>query len=480
MGAMKYRLLCSQVLLMLSAILLVGCGSSDSLDRILKRGELIVVSRNGPTTFYEDKGGPAGFEYALSSMFAEQLGVRLRMEARHNIADILQSVRRGQADMAAAGLSITPMRQLEFQFSQPYADIQTQVIYVSGTFRPRKIEDLYNSRLVVLANSSHAEALRDIQAQHPDLHWQNIDNAEPTDLLDMVTSGAATYALIDSNEFVANRGFYPKLRTGFNIAPDAQLAWLFTGSDSNDRLLERVDTFIEGIQADGTLEQLKEQHFGHAWGVAQVDSQTFSRRVRNRLPKYEALLRTIAQEYQLDWHLLAAISYQESHWNPRARSATGVRGLMMLTSTTALEMNVSNRLDPTQSLRGGARYFKKIKRLLPSDIEEPDRTWFALAAYNIGRGHLEDARVITERQGGNPHLWVDVKQRLPLLQKSKYYRRTRHGYARGSEPVTYVKNIRHYYNILAWRDISKNSPPAPVIVDQHLPEILKTSRLSAL
>ncbi len=477
---MKYRLLCSQVLLTLSASLFMGCGSSDSLDRVLKRGELIVVSRNGPATFYEDKGGPAGFEYALSNMFAEKLGVRLRMEARHNIADILQSVRRGQADMAAAGLSITPMRMLEFRFSRPYADIQTQVIYVGGTFRPRKIEDLYNSRLVVLAHSSHAEALRDIQTEHPDLQWQEIDNAEPPDLLDMVTSGAASYSLIDSNEFVANRGFYPKLRIGFNIAPDAQLAWLFPGDEANNRLLEKVDAFFEKIQADGTLEQLKEQHFGHAWGVAQVDSQTFSRRMRNRLPKYENLLRTIADEYQLDWHLLAAISYQESHWNPRARSPTGVRGLMMLTSTTALEMNVSNRLDATQSLRGGARYFKKIKRLLPTDIEDPDRTWFALAAYNIGRGHLEDARVITERQGGDPDLWADVKKRLPLLQKSTYYRRTRHGYARGSEPVTYVKNIRHYYNILAWQDISKNSPPAPIVVDQHLPEILKTSRLSAL
>jgi membrane-bound lytic murein transglycosylase F len=198
------------------------------------------------------------------------------------------------------------------------------------------------------------------------------------------------------------------------------------------------------------------------------------------LPKYEELVRSVAEEYQLDWQLLAAISYQESHWNPYARSPTGVRGMMMLTSNTAGEMNVENRLDPVQSLRGGARYFKKVKRLLPGDIIEPDRTWFALAAYNIGRGHLEDARVITERQGGDPDRWVDVKERLPLLQKSKYYRSTRHGYARGSEPVTYVKNIRHYYNILAWQDINKHRPLAPIVVEDYVPEVLKTSRLSGL
>ena len=152
----------------------------------------------------------------------------------------------------------------------------------------------------------------------------------------------------------------------------------------------------------------------------------------------------------------------------------------MLTLNTAREMGVENRLDSLQSLRGGARYLKKIKRLLPNDIAEPDRTWFTLAAYNIGRGHLEDARVLTEQQGGDPHLWADLKARLPLLQKSQYYRSTRHGYARGSEPVTYVKNIRHYYGILAWRDINKNQPLPPIETEQYVPAMLKATDLSAL
>lgn len=477
---MKYWRLCSLAVLALPVTLLLACSNPDSLDRIIQRGELTVISRNGPATYYEAKGGPAGFEYALSSQFAEELGVRLRVDVRYNIGDILHSVRRGQADFAAAGLTITPQRQTEFHFSLPYTDIQSQVIYVTGTRRPRKIEDLYLSRLVILANSSHAEVLRKLQPDHPDLSWEEISDADASDLMDMVTSGAATFALLDSNEFVANRSFFPKLRVGFNIPPEGQLAWLFPADNRSTRLREKVNAFITRIHKDGSLEKLKEQHFGHAWDVTQVDSQTFSRRMRNRLPSYQPLIREVADEYKIDWHLLAAISYQESHWNPYARSPTGVRGLMMLTSNTATEMGVDNRLDPTQSLRGGARYFKKTKRLLPADIAEPDRTWFALAAYNIGRGHLEDARIITERQGGDPHLWADVKLRLPLLQRSKYYRQTRHGYARGSEPVTYVKNIRHYYNILAWQDISKNSPPVPVSVDELLPEILQRSRLSAL
>ena len=154
--------------------------------------------------------------------------------------------------------------------------------------------------------------------------------------------------------------------------------------------------------------------------------------------------------------------------------------MMMLTLPTAREMGVKDRLDPLQSLRGGARYLKNIKRRLPQRITEPDLTWFALAAYNIGMGHLEDARVITQRRGGNPDVWADVNQRLPLLQQSKYYESVRHGYARGSEPVNYVKNIQHYYNILQLHDIARNKPLPPVQTDDYLPAPVRGGKFTAL
>ena len=202
---------------------------------------------------------------------------------------------------------------------------------------------------------------------------------------------------------------------------------------------------------------------------------TFSRRLKTRLPKWEESLRAAAKEQGLDWKLLAAISYQESHWNPRAKSPTGVRGLMMLTLTTAREMGVKNRLDPQQSIRGGARYFKKTFNRIPDSVVGQDRLWMALAAYNVGMGHLEDARVLTQREGGDPNLWADVEQRLPLLAKRKYYSTLKHGYARGWEPVAYVRNIRSYHNTIAWhqqikqsrlassRDDNQNTPAANTI-----------------
>ena len=154
--------------------------------------------------------------------------------------------------------------------------------------------------------------------------------------------------------------------------------------------------------------------------------------------------------------------------------------MMMLTRPTARELGVKNRLDPLQSLRGGARYLKDIRRRLPQRIKEPDLTWFALAAYNIGLGHLEDARVITQRLGGDPDHWNDVAKHLPLLQNSKYYQQARHGYAWGSEPVNYVKNIRHYYSILQWQDIAANKPPPPVETDDYLPKAVRGTIFTAL
>ncbi len=236
-----------------------------------------------------------------------------------------------------------------------------------------------------------------------------------------------------------------------------QLVWLFAPGAAQGHLRQRADKFLRHLEQSGQLALLREQQFADFAPLDPENFQTFSRNMRRDLPCYEAEIRQVAGEYQLDWRLLAAMAYQESHWNPRARSNTGVRGMMMLTRDTAREMAVDDRLDPMQSLRGGAGYLLKVKNLLPGDIVEPDRSWFALAAYNIGRGHLEDARVITERLGGDPHYWTEVATYLPLLQERSHYADTRHGYARGSEPVTYVNNIRNYYRILSWWDLARNS-----------------------
>lgn len=466
-------------LLFLAVVFFSGCQHGDSLDYIFKEGEIRFISRNGPTTYYEDKAGATGFEYALAGLFAAKLGVDLKMRTAHNIEDILLSIQRGKFDIAAAGLTITPSRLRDYDFSSSYFDITAQVIYRTGTKRPYSVTDLIGKKIMVLSGSSHLESLNNLKRDFPELNWISTPGIETFDILEMVSNEEIDYTFVDSNEFLAQSSFFPRLRIGFSLPNQEQLAWLLNRSDKNTRLKKRINLFFENIKKDGTLKQLKEQYFGHAGNINQVGSHTFTRNMQRKLPKYKELIQTVAAEYQMDWHLLAAISYQESHWNPLATSPTGVRGMMMLTRATASELKIKDRLNVAQSLRGGARYLKKLKRRLPEDVTEPNRTWLALAAYNIGMGHLEDSRMITKDRGGNPNLWTDVKESLPLLRRRKWYQTVKYGYARGSEPVTYVQNIRRYYNILQWQDIAKNRPHPPTSIEEFISPTLEGT-LSAM
>jgi membrane-bound lytic murein transglycosylase F len=461
---------------------LIGCAQQeDSLDRIRARGRLEVATRYSPTTFYTDRNGPTGFEYALAGLLADELQVELRMAPAFTLEDIFRSLTRGDADLAAAGLTLTEQRQRSFPATVSYYSSKPQVVYLAGTYRPRKLADILEMSTVVLADSSLVEVLRALRENdYPALRWREVASADTMDLLEQVNGGEAQLAIVHSNEFTVQQSLYPRLKVAFDLGAEQGLAWYLAPGRNNARLQGLIDDFFKRMQDSGTLEQLREQYFGHTDGISRISSHTFTRKMRTALPRYQALIEQVAREYQVDWQLLAAMAYQESHWNPNAKSPTGVRGMMMLTIPTAAELGVKNRLDPAESLRGGARYLKNIKRRLPKRIEDPDRTWLALAAYNIGMGHLEDARVITQRQGGDPDRWQDVAERLPLLQQSRHYQATRHGYARGVEAATYVQNIRLYHSILQWQDISGQQPRAPLRVDDYLPEPIRGSRLPAL
>ena len=462
---------------------LTACTGGDALQRIQSGGELKIVTRNSPTTYFIDRDGPNGFEYALAGLLAEDLGVDLKVQTAFTLEGLFELLTRGDADLAAAGLTLTDKRESLFPHSQAYYKLKPQVVYVAGSKRPGNLAETQGMRLVVLAGSSHADELDRLRRESvPGLEWEEIAGADTMELLEMLDTGQADLAIIDSNEFGVERSLYPRLKVAFDLVPDTEqeMVWYLAPGADNGRLQAYIDQFFLRLQEDGTMDRLREQYFGHSEGFSRLSSHAFNSNMRATLPEYKALIQQVAREYQMEWQLLAAIAYQESHWDPLATSPTGVRGMMMLTTPTAKEIGVADRLDPGQSLRGGARYLKNIKRRLPASIHEPDRTWFALAAYNIGLGHLEDARVITQRQGDDPNHWQDVMERLPLLQKSSHYKKTRYGYARGVEAATYVQNIRHYHNILNWQDISDNKPLPPLKIEDYLPEVLKGSNLSAL
>jgi membrane-bound lytic murein transglycosylase F len=300
------------------------------------------------------------------------------------------------------------------------------------------------------------------------------------ELMQLVTDEKADLAIIDSIEFSIQQQLFPRIVAALEIGEAAPVVWYLPQSASAQASLEMINAFLTSAQASGQIAQLEREHFGRWKHASRVGSITFQRKIREDLPKWQPLMETIAGEYQMDWRLLAAMAYQESHWEPDARSHTGVRGMMMLTRVTASELGLEDRTDARESLRGGARFFKDLLRRLPSDIGEPDRTSMALAAYNLGMGHLEDARIMTQQAGGNPHLWPDVRAQLPKLQDPDYFPITKFGFADGEQAVTYVDNIRHYKGLLSLQGLSESRLSPPIEVDVLLPDSLRRAQLPVL
>lgn len=466
------RHLAVTTLVLLCSVLLVACEQPSRLEQLREEGTLRVISRNTPTTFYLGRHGDTGLEYELSKRFADSLDLELEMITSPTLDDLYKQLLDDKGPhIAAAGLTVNPNRAEQVQFAESYLQAVPQVVYRRGSRQPRSIEDLYDRRIMVLKGSALADQLRELQTEHPELVFEESDSLETVDLLRLVNEAEIDFTVVFSNELVVNQAFYPALHVGFDLGPAQPMAWALTGGDDDSLLLE-VNRFFDRIRADGTLDQLLERFYGHADVLDYVGARAFARHMQQRLPRFETLFRQAADQQGMDWRLLAAMAYQESLWDPDARSPTGVRGLMMLTLPTAKFVGVTNRVDPAQSISGGARYIVWVRDQLSTEIPEPDRTWFALAAYNVGIGHLDDARILTRNSGRDPNRWIDVKDHLPLLSKKQWYSQTRYGYARGGEPVHYVQNIRRYYEILSWVTQPQGETPQGPDEQYHAPGIL--------
>ncbi|MDR5866677.1 membrane-bound lytic murein transglycosylase MltF [Halomonas koreensis] len=422
------------------------------LAAVLERDFLSVQTRNTPTTYYEGRQGPTGFEYELMRRFADHLGVSLTLDADHNIAEVLEAVR-AEGDLGAAALPLDPTLD-GLMFSRPIMPLQPLLVYRRGLPPPEEVADMEGLEIGTLAGTGTDRVMRELQADHPWLSWKEADDIEVAALLGQVAEGDLDAAVVFEHQFRLNRLFFPEVEDGFPLGRPLSLAWAFP-ADQGLGLVREANRFLAGLQDNGLLERLGTRYFGRDDYLEYVGARTFIGHVHERLPEYAGLFREAARHSGFDWKLLAAVGYQESHWQPEATSPTGVRGLMMLTNATASDLNVDNRLDPAQSIDGGARYLRELKERLPASITGEDRLFMALAAYNVGLGHLYDARRIAEMRGGDPDAWADVREALPLLQKREWHSKTRYGYARGGEPVIYVRNIRRYYEILAYVDRSQ-------------------------
>ena len=419
-------------------------------DKILQTKVLNVVFLNAPTSYYIGPDGPQGFEYDLLKAYADSIGVDLNITTADTVKEAIKLSKNPNIHITSASLTKTHKREKRFNFGPSYFEVQEQVVchrgmLGSGKF-PRDIEDLAGLKISVGEDTSYAETIKSLQKDGYDINATISSNYSTEELLAQVASHKIDCTLVDSNIYALNHRYFTEMALAFTVSGREQLAWVL--APNSDKLEASMYAWLNNFNQSRKMAALKDHYYSYVMFFDYYNTTMFYKRIKSRLPKYQHIFEYASKKYGIPWKLLAAISYQESHWNPRAKSFTGVRGMMMLTRHTAKLLGVKNRLDPRQSIVGGTRHLKQMIKLVPKDVEGENRLKFALAAYNVGLGHIRDAQRLAKKIGYDQNSWNDLKKVLPLLAQKHYYRTLRHGYARGSEAVKYVDSIYNFKDIL--------------------------------
>ncbi|MAZ66896.1 MAG: membrane-bound lytic murein transglycosylase MltF [Kangiellaceae bacterium] len=440
------------LLLCFLPLLIAGYGNDEG--ELSKHGNVLrVVTRNAPTTYYYGHQGPEGFEFELAKAFADWSGRQLQLKTAESVTGLIGVLNRKHADIVAAGITVTPRRKKYYSFGPGYLKITQQLICPIGLDVSSDLKALEGLALIVNQDSSFEENLKALQAQYPRISWHATDNLDVEEILFKVSESDALCTITDSNIFDMNRRYFPHLRRVMDVSDSQQFGWMI--GNNRPYLQDELYIFFAQPSTQLLIEALYDKYYGNADAFDYVDISVYNRRIASRLPNYVNEIQLAADTYNIPWMVLAAQAYQESHWDPKAKSPTGVRGFMMLTQNTAKSVGVTNRLDAKQNIWGGAKYLSRLQKRIPKEIHEPDKLKFALAAYNVGMGHLWDAIGLAKRLGYDYRYWENMAQVLPLLAQKKYYSSLRYGYARGLEPVLYVERISDYHDILRQHQLFK-------------------------
>jgi len=439
-----------------AVVLLSACSKpNSSMEQIRARGQLRVVTLNAPTSYYLGAHGPQGFEYRLAAAFASDMGLTLVMQSVPDAAAMRSALAHGRADLAAAQISPDEAWRDMGLTTTPYEEIPELVVQPRGRPQIHSLTALSNTRIVVLKDSPQQTLLETLRSQGmSDLHWTALP-ADQADPLELINNGGADYAVLDASEFAFAQHLHPEFTVAFALPNPRPVQWVVPYGA--DELLQAANRFISGARTSGELARIELDARNESGDFDYESAHQFQSDIARRLPALQGLFEEAAQTTGLDWRLLAAVGYQESKWQGAAASADGARGIMMLTNDAATAVGVDDRANLRQNILGGARYLAQVIDSIPKRIAEPDRTWLALAAYNVGYGHLEDARVLAQSHGRNPDSWADVRTQLPLLAQERWYLRAKRGYARGWEPARFVEQVRQYLAVLEWIDADKSA-----------------------
>jgi membrane-bound lytic murein transglycosylase F len=436
-------------------VLLVSCETDvttphkklSTLETILKNKRLTVITRNNSHCYYSYRDQEMGFEYDLFKAFADHLGVDLNIIIAEKWERMIPDLMNGAGDLIAASMTITPNRRRQVAFSNGYLDIKQHIIVHRDNTSIKQLKDLSGQVIHVRKGTSYEELLERLKIAQPELKFKIFlhEDVPTEELIRQVSEKEIAVTIADSNIAMLNRRYYPHAIMAKSINETEQLGWAVHPESKN--LLTHINLFLKEIKRNGEFSEIYNRYYANVEQFDFVDLRKFHRQLRSRLQVYQRHIMEASEKYGFDWRLIAAQMYQESHYNPNAKSHAGAYGLMQLTKRTANSFGVTNITNPKQNIFAGVKHLKYLFDYFDLD-DDSDRLKISLAAYNIGQGHVRDAQKLAVQLRLDPEKWDSIKKTLPLLRYRQYYQNTTYGYCRGTEPVKYVRQIMIYYDIL--------------------------------
>lgn len=416
-----------------------------TLQRIQKTGEITVVTRNNAHCYYLYRDQPMGFEYEMAQAFAEYLGVRLRVKVVDSWEDMVAALNMGSAAFIAASTPIIPKWQTEVAFSDGYMEVAQQIITHRKNSSIKKAADLSGKTVDVRKGTAYQQRLMELKDQGIDLAIRLHDDLPTEELIQKVADEEIDFTIANSNIILINRRNFPGAVPTGSINNRMQLSWAVY--PKSIELLEYINAFLKVVKKSGKFNSIYDKYYGDTKDFDYVDLKVFHRRVKARLSRYSTFIKAAAKKHGFDWRLIAAQIYQESHLNPWAKSQADARGLMQILPSTGKSLGVRDLFDPVQNINAGVQHLKNLYEHFET-VNGQDRLLISLAAYNIGQGHIHDARKLAKKKGLDPNKWESLSKTLPLLQTKKYYKHAKYGFCRGNEPIRYIKQILIYYDVL--------------------------------
>jgi len=417
----------------------------DDFEAIKKRRVLRVLLRNNAASYFLYRGELMGFEYELAREFADYHGLRLEVVVPPSHRELTSWLLEGRADIALGFIEPDPrLRDLGIEFSSPY-HYARQHIVVQQKDPAKSLEDLDHRTLIVRHHSSYWDRLSALQRAGARFQLRATDdNVETEQLIQMVARGKYKATMAGEHQLDIELAKGVEVRSAYVLDEMAEHA--FALRQRNPQLKQALDVFVKRIYKSEFYNVTYTKYFKSRRSVQRLARGRVMDPLNGQISPYDKLVRKYADRYGFDWRLVTAQMYQESRFDPKAKSQVGARGLMQLMPRTAKAMGIKNAGDPALNILGGIKYLDWLRDRFESKLPIPDRLWFTLASYNAGAGHVHDARRLARQLGFDPDRWFDhTEKAMLLLSKKEYARKARFGYVNGREPVNYVRDIRERF-----------------------------------